>query len=157
MFRSLRATLAGIVVASAVTAVSFGTAGATNIGNEGCTPGYWKNHTDNWEEYTPASLLKDNFTIPAALAPLGDQTFLQALKGGGGPGVEGAAKILMRAAVAAFLNAAHEGVGYPYRRFQDPFMIQQAVNQALASGDRQTMLDLAAVLDAANNLGCPLN
>jgi hypothetical protein len=157
MFRSLRATLAGIVVATAVTAVSFGTASATNIGNEGCTPGYWKNHTENWQEYTPGSLLKHNFTIPASLAPLGDKTFLQALQGGGGGGVDGAAKILMRASVAAFLNAAHEGVGYPYRRFQDPFMIQQAVNEALASGDRQTMLDLAAELDAANNLGCPLN
>jgi len=31
------------------------------------------------------------------------------------------------------------------------------VNAALASGDRQTMLDLAGELDADNNLGCPLN
>jgi hypothetical protein len=32
-------------------------AGATNIGSEGCTPGYWKNHTENWEEYTPSTKL----------------------------------------------------------------------------------------------------
>jgi hypothetical protein len=31
------------------------------------------------------------------------------------------------------------------------------VNAALASGDRERMLGLAAALDADNNLGCPLN
>jgi hypothetical protein len=30
------------------------------------------------------------------------------------------------------------------------------VNAALASGDRSTMLALAAQLDAFNNLGCPI-
>ena len=62
----------------------------------------------------------------------------------------------MRASVAAFLNAAHEGVGYPYRRFGDPGNLQATINAALASLDRQTMLDLATWLDTANNLGCPL-
>ena len=99
-----------------------------------------------------------NFTIPAQLdGVVGKMTFLDALQGGGGPGLNGAVKILLRAAVAADLNAAHEDVGYPYRRLQDPFRIQSQVNAALHSLDRQTMLDLAAVLDAANNLGCPLN
>jgi hypothetical protein len=130
---------------------------ASNIGNEGCTPGYWKNHTTNWEEYTPSTQLKTIFTFPASLAGFGDQTLLTALQGGGGPGVDGATRILMRAASAAVLNAAHEGVGYPYRRFDEPFNIVAKVNAALASLDRQTMLTLAATLDAANNLGCPLN
>ena len=130
---------------------------AVNIGNQGCTPGYWKNHTSNWEEYRTNSLLKFNFTSPNSLASFRNQTFLQALEGGGGPGVTGAARILFRASVAAFLNAAHEGVGYPYRRFTDPGKLQDRVNAALASEDRQTMLDLASELDAANNLGCPLN
>jgi hypothetical protein len=30
------------------------------------------------------------------------------------------------------------------------------VNEALASGDRQAMLELARYLNSLNNLGCPL-
>jgi hypothetical protein len=52
---------------------------------------------------------------------------------------------------------AHEGVGYPYRRFQAPFEIVAQVNAALTSKDRQRILTLAGTLDAANNLGCPLS
>ena len=26
------------------------------MGYEGCTPGYWKNHQDNWEETNPSVL-----------------------------------------------------------------------------------------------------
>lgn len=128
-----------------------------NAGEQGCTPGYWKNHLSAWQEYTPDSKLGFNWTIPAELSQFKSETFLEALQGGGGPGVNGAATILFRAAVAADLNAANEGVGYPYRRFKDPFHIQLQVNNALASLDRDTMLNLAGVLDAANNLGCPLN
>jgi hypothetical protein len=157
MKRSLGSLVAVGFAIAVMGVVGIGSAGATNIGEEGCTPGYWKNHTENWEEYHAGSLLKFNFTIPANLSSFGDVTFLQALDGGGGPGINGAAKILFRASVAAFLNAAHEGVGYPLRRFSDPGHMQDAVNEALASGDRQTMLDLAAELDALNNLGCPLN
>lgn len=129
---------------------------ATNIGSEGCTPGYWKNHTDNWEETNPDALVKWIYSSAADTA-LGNATLLDALQGGGGPGVEGAQKILLRAAVAAWLNAAHEGLGYPLRRFVDPGMIKDTVNAALDSGDRRTMLRLARYLDDLNNLGCPLN
>lgn len=130
---------------------------ATNIGNEGCTPGYWKNHTDNWEEYTTGDTLGAIFTFPAALSGYSSTTMLEALSLQGGPGVDGAAKILLRASTAAFLNAAHEGLGYPLRRFTDPGNIQALVNDALASGNRATMLALATYLDGLNNLGCPLN
>jgi hypothetical protein len=159
MKRAISLFLATAALALGVWAVP-GQAGATNIGNEGCTPGYWKNHTDSWEEFTPSSPLNvyaSHFTFPDALASYRTVTFLEALKFKGGPGVDGATQILMRAAVAAYLNAAHEGVGYPYRRYSEPFGIQAQVNSALASQDRDTMLSLASTLDAANNLGCPLN
>ena len=130
---------------------------AVEIGNEGCTPGYWKNHTDNWQEYTTASKLGNNFDLGAFEDKYGDTTFLEALSFKGGPGAEGAFRNLMRATVAAFLNAAHEGLGYPLRRFNDPGNMQDTVNAAIASGKRGTMLDLAAEYDANNNLGCPLN
>lgn len=131
-------------------------AGAANIGNEGCTPGYWKNHTSNWQEYRPSTRLGQPWDFPAELASFENVTMLQALQGGGGSGLDGAARTLLRASTAAYLNAAHEGVGYPYRRFNEPGQLQMRIDAALASLDRQTMLDLAAELDRANNLGCPL-
>jgi hypothetical protein len=134
-------------------------ANATNIGHEGCTPGYWKTHTDNWQETTPSALVKDLYAD--ARANVADKTLLVALDGGGGPGADGAATILARAAVASWLNAAHEGVGFPWRRATTgldgrPALVP-TVNAAFASGDRATMLDLASRLDTDNNLGCPLN
>ena len=32
------------------------TAQAVGTGHEGCTPGYWKNHTDSWQEAAPGDL-----------------------------------------------------------------------------------------------------
>ncbi len=132
---------------------------ATNIGEEGCTPGYWKNHTDSWEEANPGTIFGDKFE--QARANVAGQTFLQTLQGGGGSGLDGAAKILARAATAAFLNAAHEGLGYPWRRntvgLDGRPSLKDAVNAAFASNNRDTMLALASRLDDDNNLGCPLN
>ena len=140
------------------TSVPLGTmAGANVIGNEGCTPGYWKNHTDNWQEYTPDTQLSSLWTFPASLSQYGDWTMLQALQGGGGTGVSGATRILVRAATAAYLNAAHEGLGYPYRRFDEPGDLEEAINAALATEKRSAILKLATKLDQANNLGCPLS
>jgi hypothetical protein len=152
-----RVRFAALVVAAAVplTGLSAGVASAENIGQQGCTPGYWKNHTDNWEEYRPTSLVRWVFSLPAS-HPYAQTTLLDALKLRGGPGVDGATQILLRAASAAVLNAAHEGLGYPYRRYTQ-FQVISKVQDALASGDRKQILDLATTLDEANNLGCPLN
>jgi hypothetical protein len=81
-----------------------------------------------------------------------DDTLLDALRYHGGSGLPGAARILLRAAVAAVLNAQSPDINYPLSLVQ----IQTAVNNALASGDRDTMLNLASALDNDNNLGCPL-
>lgn len=117
----------------------------------GCTPGYWKNHLDSWVSYNPNSPVTGVFgPIPSELSGL---TLAQALDGGGGPGAVGGARILLRAAVAALLNAAHPDVGYTMSEAE----IINAVNAALASNNRNTMLSLAGQLDADNNLGCPLN
>lgn len=136
-------------------------AGAVGTGEEGCTPGYWKTHTENWEEFSPSTRLDQTsttprlnvFTFPTELAHFGDDTFIEALNYRGGPGLDGATQILMRAAVAAFLNAAHDDMGYPLQRSD----IRRDVNAALATLDRDAILSLAAELDRLNNLGCPLN
>ena len=164
----VRASVAAVVLTVAVGVAS--AAGANVVGpDQGCTPGYWKNHTESWQEYTATTKLQSLFTIPANLASFRTETMLDALQGGGGPGLTGAVTILVRAAAAAYLNAAHDGVGFPLRRSlpspyapwsSDPRFaagMRGAVSNALASGDRTTILDLATVLDDANNLGCPLN
>lgn len=151
-----RMVLAG-ALALTLTGIGTGRADATNIGNEGCTPGYWKNHTDNWEEYNPSDPLDWQFNFPDSLAGMRDDTWLEALAYQGGPGTAGAAQILMRAATASFLNAAHEGVGFPLRRFVDPGSMLSKVNALLAGGNRADMLAYATYLDGLNNLGCPLN
>jgi hypothetical protein len=124
-------------------------------GDEGCTPGYWKNHTDSWAGtgYTPGQTAGSVFSGASSFPSLASKTLLQTLQGGGGSGAEGAARILLRAAVAALLNAGHAGVDYA----QTTAEILADVNAALSSGDRNTMLDLAAELDSDNNLGCPLS
>jgi hypothetical protein len=124
-------------------------------GQHACTPGYWKNHLSAWTAtgLSPTALVGNTFTIPANLSTLGGETLREALAGGGGPGVLGAARILLRAGVAAMLNAGHPSVDYPSTRFQ----VRDAINAALASNNRSTMLARAAALDADNNLGCPLN
>lgn len=124
-------------------------------GTEGCTPGYWKNHPASWAatSYTSGQTVGSVFAIPGGISSLASKTLLQSLDGGGGPGVLGAAKILLRAGTAALLNAGNPGVDYTMTTAE----VITAVNAALASNDRDTILALAASIDADNNLGCPLN
>jgi hypothetical protein len=124
-------------------------------GDEGCTPGYWKNHADSWAAagLSPGQTTSSVFSGAIAFPSLGSQTLLQSLQGGGGSGSLGGARILLRAAVAALLNASHPDVDYT----RSASSIVSEVNAALTSNNRDTMLALASELDADNNGGCPLN
>ena len=115
----------------------------------GCTPGFWKNHTSAWQGFSPSQSTASVFSGATAYG-LGTRTLLQSLDGGGGSGLTGAAKILLRAGTAAVLNASHSDVDYP----RTAGAIIADVNAALASGNRATILALAGALDADNNLGC---
>lgn len=125
------------------------------LGEDGCTPGYWKNHTQSWAGtgLTPGQTAGSVFSGASAFPELASATLLQTLQGGGGSGTVGAARILLRAAVAALLNAGHADVDYP----RTSASIIADVNAALASNSRATMLALAGELDEDNNLGCPLS
>jgi hypothetical protein len=130
---------------------------------EGCTPGFWKNHTEVWQEYSSAQTIGSVFS--GTPAPYASMTLLQGLQLGGGPGVAGAQQNLLRAAIASLLNAAYDSedglhLQFPWRRDVvgvngEPPLIP-TVNAALTSGSRSGILALAAQLDTANNLGCPL-
>ena len=144
-------------IACSIVAGGVVSASAQNIGDDGCTPGYWKNHTSNWEEYSPSTPLSSVFT-GAALGPYSSTTLQQALSLKGGSTINGAKEILLRAAAAATLNAAHEGLGYPLRRGDTGSVdgIFTLVRDALATGDRATIINLAAYFDGLNNSDCPL-
>ena len=63
----MRKLLRGLILGAVSAALVGGMmpqAGAVNIGNEGCTPGYWKNHQDNWEEYKPTDTSATTRPIP---------------------------------------------------------------------------------------------
>jgi hypothetical protein len=122
-------------------------------GDEGCTPGFWKNHPAAWQGFSPDQTVASVFSEAAAYAGIGDATLMGALRFGGGPGATGGAKIMLRAAVAAILNAASDEVMYP-RTLDSIF---DDVNAALASGHRGQMIGLGSELDIDNNLGCPTN
>jgi len=94
------------------------------------------------------------FTIPSgSCAAQANVSLKLALKLQGGKTLCAARETLLRAAVAALLNAAHPTVDYALSTAQ----VIAEVNAALASGDRKTILTLASRLDAFNNQGCPLN
>ena len=150
-----RSAILGVV---ATLALSFASSSAMAWdGDNGCTPGYWKQdqHFDSWPfPYVPTTLLRDVFvTNPVTYVP--DDTFLEALNYGGGPGVEGATEILLRAAVAALLNAEALGTAFE----DEPAEIIDTTVDRLESQWRPTILTRAEFFDSINNGpdGCPLN
>jgi hypothetical protein len=149
---AVAATLAGVGLATEITTTSTTTTTTpttttttttttTPPGNEGCTPGYWKNHTEAWEGYTTGQRVGDVFTeAPAIVA---DLTLLEGLKNGGGE-----AKALTRHAIAALLGAASSNVDFPLTELE----VIDLVNDAFASGDFEATKDL---LEGFNELGAP--
>lgn len=118
---------------------------------EGCSHGFWKNHSQEWVVFTGEQTVEDVFDVPDEYG-LDNDTLMDALDYRGGPGALGGATNLLKQAVAALLNSAHPSINYP-RATADAI---SDVNVALASGNRDTMLGLATQLDIDNNLGCPL-
>lgn len=104
-------------------------------GDEGCTPGYWRNHPEDW---APTGYnTSDNFdTVFDVNYFSPDITLFQAVKLGGG-GV----KQLARHGTAALLSAAHPDVNYPYTVAQVIAFVQ--------AGN-------VAPLVEANELGCKI-
>jgi len=125
-----------------------------NPGDEGCTPGFWKQdfHFGHWlpTGYLPTTELQEVFDfdeVNGQIGGLADDTMLEALNYQGGNGKLGAAQILLRAAVAAVLNAAHPDVQFAFTEDQ----VIALVDAQLQGGNRDSMLALATELDNANN------
>jgi hypothetical protein len=117
------------------------------LGAEGLTPGFWKNHTELWVGYSTTQTLESVFDVPDSLG-LDNKTLLDALNFKGGPGAKGAAQNLFRHAVAALLNAQHPLVDYP----ETTATIVSSVNSALATNSPTAMALLKDHLEAMNSL-----
>jgi hypothetical protein len=100
---------------------------------EGCTPGYWKNHFEDWAAagYSPSQKMIDVF----GTGFFGNTLTLGEAIGLGGGGINRIA----RHGVAALLSAAHPDVDYPYTVAQVIAYVQAGKVDALVT---------------ANELGC---
>lgn len=122
---------------------------------QGCTPGYWKNHPEAWVGHAQGDRVDGVFAAPSDLNGDGTaDTLLDALNYKGGKGVEGATRILLRAAVASLLNSAADDGSWGWDWWA--VHLVPRVNAAIASGSRHGMLALASELDFWNNVGCRL-
>jgi len=125
---------------------------------EGCTPGFWKTHPQLWDgqgsndvtsTIQTTDLFNATFGVTSAQSGLEDSvTLLDAtgLNGGG-------KKALARHAAAA-LASADSGIDYPYSVSQVIALYRDAVG---ADSGPETVQSALAKLQAANELGCPLN
>ncbi len=125
------------------------------LNREDCTSVFWISHAQSWAAagYRTSQTVLSVFSGSAAYPLIANSTLWQALAFPGGLQNAGVARILLRAAAAALLNASHPDVDYP----RTAASVIADVNAALGSGDRDTMLALAAALGADNNERCPLN
>jgi hypothetical protein len=121
----------------------------------GCSPGYWKNARHADAEEGRDILLKVAFDADAPWfgTPYSGHKIVDALHYQGGMGVEGARRIALRHASAAYLN-----ITYLPEDFEYQFSLA-GLRTALhdAWGNRVALLALAAELDAKNNAGCPID
>lgn len=118
----------------------------------GCTPGYWKNHPDMWNKFDPyTSTVGDMFSAAWARFPqLADDPLIEALRYKGGPGLEGGARIMLRAAVAGALTNLLPD-------FDFSLLVLGRTQNELWFGTRETMLAWASEVDYHLNLyECPL-
>lgn len=137
------------------------------------TPGFWKNHTGDRGSSGHNAWLYTNFSPDIPLTQIfpqatdfGGKSLLDALRFKGGKGDAGAAKILLRAGVAALLNASfHEmqqdplvGPGsellLPDGRVLFPYSSEAIIgmiNGLFVIPNRSTMMMIAAELDDIND------
>jgi hypothetical protein len=156
---ALAAFASGAVLATGTTTESTGSTGSTDTtsttsttppeGGQGCTPGFWRNHTGAWVGYLPGQTVGSVFAIGGSL---GSATLLDALSFGGGSTLDDAKALLIHHAVAALLNAANPDVDYAFTTAE----IIAWTNDLLASSDRDAILALKDLFDSENNSGCPL-
>ena len=118
----------------------------------GCSADRWLGNPGAWVGLDPDQLSGTLFSLNDALAPLGLVAMRATLAPSRADVPTAAASALVRAAIPALLNATSPRVGYPLAASH----IHSQVNAALESGRRERIDALASVLEAFNQLKCPL-
>jgi hypothetical protein len=146
-----------VIVIMALAALGAGTAVAKNAAggttrtdaavtqygakDQGCTPGFWKNHTTVWSGFSSG----DSFNAVFGVNYDSSLTLLGALNQDGG-----GFAALARHASAALLNAAHNSVNYGLTDSQ----IIALVQQAFATNSPESAKNQLAGL---NEVGCSID
>jgi hypothetical protein len=115
--------------------------------NEGCTPGYWRNHLDEaiLLGFQPDASFNATFQVSyPGTSPLLDSVTLEDAVNSGGGGLD---KLARHGTAALF--SAQSGIYYPYTVSEVLDLVQTGL-----AGDPEPE---ATQLADANNLGCPLN
>jgi hypothetical protein len=120
---------------------------------EGCSPGYWKNHTEDWAAagLDPRDKFNDVFDFinsPITSQFSADYTLDQAINASGGN-----LNKLARHGVAALLSARHPDVLFPLIPDGIEGSVIDMVQQGMATSGEPQATELAS----ANVLGCPIN
>jgi hypothetical protein len=159
-FHNLKTVMFTVIAAASIlsmTAVSFTANSFAHEGNDGCTPGFWKNKLEFWPVSTSTTFAE---AFGAEIPGKESLTLLQALNLGGG-GVNA----LLRAGAAGYLNSVYDST-YGEEVFNYPKSTSTVIRDVLDGLDPTYELwpndndkDLEArkdSLDAANNLGGPI-
>ncbi len=155
MKRYYRPLLLAVLVVVLSAAAAVGTAQRAHawpIGTQGCTLGYWKNHTSAWVGYSPTDTIGATFHLTTAQTPYASNTLLEGLNFQGGPGVLGGERILLKQAIAGLLNSS-AGLDYGAGTTE----IIGITHNAILSGSRDTMITRAGQFNTRNNVVCPLS
>lgn len=117
---------------------------------DGCTPGYWKNHLDKWPGWNQENSFEAQFGLPEITFDP-DITLAEALsmKGGG-------ANRLARHGMAAILNAGHPFIDYPLTQGEVIDIILDAADE-INAGNKGAMNALVDILEGYNEFSenCP--
>jgi hypothetical protein len=140
-----------------MTAGSFTANSFAHEGNDGCTPGFWKNKLEFWPVSTSTTFAE---AFGAEIPGKESLTLLQALNLGGG-GVNA----LLRAGAAGYLNSVYESengedvFNYPKSTSTVTRDVLDGLDPTYELWPNDNDKDLEArkdSLDAANNLGGPI-
>jgi hypothetical protein len=136
-------------------------------GNEGLTPGYWKENAEKWDAVSWGPTGEDpddkfntvfdtDITIRIKKETYSDPTLLQALSATGGVNpTKDVYDALARHCVAAKLNAEHPDIEYPLSASEVIDACHDAITTGTATidGVDYTPQELKDLLDQYNNLG----
>lgn len=134
---------------------------------QGCTVGFYKNHTQFLNSGTCTNEVFDANTVVSTIFPdvdpcVGAFTFLGLLNAptsacGGANTMAGGQIILLRQTIARLANAANSSPAACNALPGTTNRTNSAIDDAIATNNRNEMITLGAVLDTLNNGTCTLN